>query len=68
MAANFSRSMNADLQQGVTDGFLKSLTPDRGGTVEMAQPLKRAAELQCQYGITHKGTSFHQGDKSSYMY
>lgn len=31
MAVNESRSMNADLREGITDGMVKKPTPDRGG-------------------------------------
>ena len=34
MAVNESRSMNADLNEGLVDGVVKHLTPDRGGVVE----------------------------------
>lgn len=51
MAVNESRSMNADMQQGVKDGTFKSLTPDRGGVVEMSNVLKRADVLPPQYDV-----------------
>lgn len=31
MAVNESRSMNADLREGITDGMVKKPNPDRGG-------------------------------------
>ena len=31
MAVNETRSMNADLREGLTDGVVKKLEPDRGG-------------------------------------
>jgi len=31
MAVNDSRSMNADLIEGITDGMVKKANPDRGG-------------------------------------
>jgi hypothetical protein len=31
MAVNETRSMNADLREGITDGMVKKSTPDRGG-------------------------------------
>jgi hypothetical protein len=31
MAVNESRSMNADLREGITDGMVKKVAPDRGG-------------------------------------
>lgn len=31
MAVNETRSMNADLREGITDGIVKKVTPDRGG-------------------------------------
>lgn len=54
MAVNDSRSMNADLQQGLRDGLYKSLTPGRGGVVETRSPLERADDLQPQYGMSTK--------------
>lgn len=32
MAVNESRSMNADLREGITDGVVKKVNPNRGGT------------------------------------
>jgi len=32
MAVNEDRNMNADLREGLTDGMVKKLTPNRGGT------------------------------------
>ena len=55
MAANFSRSMNKDLQAGVKDGTLKSYTPDRGGEVEVDHAFERADDLQPQYGMSILG-------------
>ena len=52
MAVNSARSMNADLQQGLLDGAVKSLTPDRGGAVERHEVEQRANDLQPQYNIT----------------
>lgn len=34
MAVNQSRSMNAELHEGATDGVFKKVAPDRGGVVE----------------------------------
>jgi len=51
MAVNQSRSMNDDLHSGVNDGRLKSLTPDRGGVLDMAEVTTRANLLQTQYGM-----------------
>ncbi len=31
MAVNETRSMNADLREGITDGMVKKSNPDRGG-------------------------------------
>jgi hypothetical protein len=52
MAVNESRSMNDDLHSGVNDGRLKSITPDRGGVVDMAEVTVRANLLQTQYGMS----------------
>lgn len=54
MAVNESRSMNRDLQLGATEGKFKSLTPSRGGEVEMTSPAVRAHELQLQYNVVDR--------------
>ncbi len=36
MAVNESRSMNADLRLGITDGMVKSTDPNRGGPLDAA--------------------------------
>lgn len=54
MAVNESRSMNRDLKMGATDGKFKSLTPDRGGEVEMTASAVRSHELQLQYNIVER--------------
>lgn len=54
MAVNESRSMNRDLKMGATDGKFKSLTPSRGGEVEVTAPAVRAHELQLQYNVVER--------------
>lgn len=54
MAVNDSRSMNADLKMGAGDGKFKSLTPSRGGEVEMLAPKVRQMQLQPQYNISDR--------------
>ena len=51
MSVNNSRSMNLDLQKGLNDGVFKSLTPGRGGEVEMQAVQERASLLQPQYNV-----------------
>lgn len=51
MSVNNSRSMNLDLQKGLNDGAFKSLSPDRGGEVEMQAIHERASLLQPQYDM-----------------
>lgn len=51
MAKNVYRSMNTDLRHGIDDGVFKSLSPDRGGEVEMNTIHERASLLQAQYDI-----------------
>ena len=51
MAVNESRSMNADLRAGLTDGVVKKRTPDRGGVVEPS-----ALYDQLHDGIGHYDT------------
>lgn len=58
MTVNSARSMNADLQLGLLDGFQKNLTPDRGGSVETEAVTKRAQMLQMQYNITDRMRSY----------
>jgi hypothetical protein len=43
--------MNLDLQKGLNDGVFKSLTPSRGGEVEMQAVHERASLLQPQYNV-----------------
>lgn len=52
MAVNSSRSQNADLRLGATDGAFKNLTPDRGGEVEMGMVTKRSMVLSEIYDNT----------------
>jgi hypothetical protein len=54
MAVNEARSMNADLKLGAGDGKYKSLTPGRGGEVEMSNVVTRMTELQEQYNIQNR--------------
>ena len=51
MAVNTSRSQNADLRLGATDGTFKSPTPGRGGEVEMHCPTKLTMVLNEQYNF-----------------
>jgi hypothetical protein len=52
MAINDTRSMTADLKLGVRDGRYKSLTPSRGGNVDVSTVSIRSTELPLQYGVT----------------
>ena len=54
MAINSSRSQNADLRLGATDGAFKNLSPDRGGVVETGPALKRSMVINEQYNITNR--------------
>lgn len=51
MAINDTRSMNTDLQAGISDGLYKSIAPDRGGVVEFTEPYTRSQILPPQYGV-----------------
>jgi len=51
MAVNTSRSQNADLRLGATDGTFKNTTPDRGGEPEMQSPTKLTMVLNEQYNF-----------------
>jgi hypothetical protein len=51
---NTSRSQNADLRMGIMDGTYKSLTPDRGGDVDMSSVTKRNMVAPPQYGLVPK--------------
>jgi len=44
MAVNESRSMNADLREGITDGVVKKLAPNRGNLTD-------AGAAQAMYGV-----------------
>lgn len=58
MAVNESRSMNADLYKGATDGKFKSLTPSRGGDVDPTAAAIRATELNIQYNVQTPPSAF----------
>jgi len=51
MTVNDSRSMNDDLHSGANDGRLKSITPNRGGVIDMVEVTNRSNLLQTQYGM-----------------
>lgn len=51
MAVNETRSMNGDLREGLTDGVVKKLTPDRGGVTDKSSVVDRNLDLQEQYGV-----------------
>lgn len=52
MAVNETRSLNGDLAEGLTDGVVKKLTPDRGGVTDEGTVHARNSRLQQQYGVT----------------
>lgn len=62
MAVNATRSMNRDLQAGVRDGRFKSITPDRGGSVEIDAVIDRAVVIPPQYNVTD--ATYQIGDPS----
>jgi hypothetical protein len=47
MAVNETRSMNADLREGITDGVVKKVAPNRGGTPN------DFASARCACGVLH---------------
>lgn len=51
MAKNETRVQNVELEQGMTDGTYKSLSPDRGGAVEPATRQARANLDPGWYGM-----------------
>jgi hypothetical protein len=51
MAVNETRSMNGDLREGISDGIVQKLTPDRGGVTDRASVTDRNLLLQEQYGV-----------------
>jgi hypothetical protein len=53
MAVNESRSANADMKLGQRDGRYKSLTPSRGGEVDMSNVAIRAKEIPMHYGFVN---------------
>ena len=62
MAVNTSRSQNADLRLGATDGAYKSPTPDRGGEVEMQSPTKLTMVLNEQYNFVPRSPLAENGE------
>lgn len=70
MAVNASRSMNGDLHDGINDGRLKSLTPDRGGDKTDDYAVTRAKMLQTQYNIVDfmRGSTVSSDDDYEYGY
>lgn len=50
----YTRSMNADLHEGATDGKYKKVVRDRGGVVEGATWAERADLHDPWYGIHEK--------------
>lgn len=53
------RSMNQDLHQGSVDGLYKSISPDRGGVVELEDIHNRAGLLPPQYGVSDYQKGVH---------
>ena len=51
MAQNFSRSQNEDLAEGMSDGKYKKMVQDRGGQVDEATYMDRAALSDVWYGM-----------------
>ena len=49
MAVNETRSMNADLREGISDGAVKKDAPNRGGSTEY--DAHESNLLQEQYGM-----------------
>ena len=62
MAVNTSRSQNADLRLGATDGTFKNITPDRGGEVEMQSPTKLTMVLNEQYNFVPRSPLAENGE------
>jgi len=62
MAVNTSRSQNADLRLGATDGAYKSTTPSRGGEVEMKSPTKLTMVLNEQYNFVPRSPLAETGE------
>lgn len=63
MAVNRSRSMNVELTEGAAEGSNRQLTPDRGGDVDMYEPLERARVLSTQYHTTVGVGKFERPDE-----
>jgi hypothetical protein len=62
MAVNTSRSQNADLRLGATDGTFKNTTPNRGGEVEMKSPTKLTMVLNEQYNFVPRSPLAENGE------
>lgn len=55
MAVNESRNLSVELRNGITDGSVKRMAPDRGGSVEGDHT---NGVLQQQYGAITWGTQY----------
>jgi len=56
MAENIARSMNGDLAEGMSDGKYKKVVRDRGGVIDGATYVNRAALDDLYYGIHESRT------------
>jgi hypothetical protein len=54
MVYPLSRSMNADLHEGATDGKYKKVIQNRGGVVESTTYLERSDLFDAYFGIHEK--------------
>lgn len=63
MAVNESRNLNDELSQGLTDGLVRKLTPDRGGSTEdhNSADTARLHQMYVPYVREWEPTSWHQG-------
>lgn len=55
MAVNETRNLSVELRNGITDGSVKRMAPDRGGSVEGDHTNQ---VLQQQYGALTYGSSY----------
>ena len=61
MAVNETRSLNGDLREGITDGVVKKIAPDRGGSLsnEEDAALVRASVHQDLYDPVEMANPVH---------
>ena len=68
MAVNESRSMNADLREGLTDGTVKKLAPNRGGVIEPSDGKARSVLHSELYDQSFEAAKGPMADRLTSLY